>query len=69
MLAGDSLNPHGTIMHAPLMGVAEIRRRQIMSAQDQAVEAAREESMKGKVRWAILHVPLRDLIDGLHHHT
>jgi hypothetical protein len=23
----------------------------------------------GKVRWAILHVPLRDLIADLHHHT
>jgi hypothetical protein len=28
------------------MGVEEIRRRQTMSAQDQAAEAAREESMK-----------------------
>jgi hypothetical protein len=46
MLVGDSLNPCGTIMSAPLMGVAEIRRRQTMSAQDQATEAAREESMK-----------------------
>jgi hypothetical protein len=25
--------------------------------------------MIGKVRWAILHVPLRGLIAGLHHHT
>jgi hypothetical protein len=33
-------------MSAPLMGVAEIRRRQTMSAQDQAAEAEREESMK-----------------------
>jgi hypothetical protein len=24
---------------------------------------------RGKVRWAILHIPLRDLIAGLHHHT
>jgi hypothetical protein len=44
--AGDSLNPRGTIMSAPLMGVAETRRRQTMSAQDQAAKAAREESMK-----------------------
>ena len=46
MLAGDPFNPRGTIMSAPLMGVEEIRRRQTMSAQDQAAEAAREESMK-----------------------
>ena len=45
MLAGDPFNPRGTIMSAPLLGVEEIRRRQTMSAQDQAAEAAREEDM------------------------
>lgn len=46
MQVGDQFNHRGTIMSAPLMGVEEIRRRQTMSAQDQAAEAEREESMK-----------------------
>ena len=30
---------------------------------------ARTKDLPGKVRWAILHVTLRNLIAGLHHHT